>query len=424
MGSRWGAAGRGPLTVLCLVGLVDALDRGVLPGVLPKVQRALGFGDFQAGLLDTALIVATLLLAVPGGLLADRVDRRRLIRGTLGVWALSSALAAATTSFGQLFAVRAVLGAGDALNDPAAQSLVAEYYPPEVRGRAFGWQRVVPTVGRGLGLGLGALVGALLGWRAAFLLVGVPGILVALLVRRLPAGSRAAAPGPARTSAGAMRATLSIPSLRALLLTTAVTSAALSALAFWGVAYHVRSSGLAEGKAGAVAGGVILLGAVTGGFAGGVAADRLRQVVADAGMLLAAGALAVGTLLLLVSFVDGLPVYAVRLPLQGVAVAFLVAALPALAALTTEVVPGELRGTAFGILKFGGNLLSALAPPLVGLLADAHKVADRHGVVHGDLGFAFRWTVWTVLIGSVLLAWGRRHVASDMARAAGGGVDA
>ncbi|MDP9101381.1 MAG: MFS transporter, partial [Actinomycetota bacterium] len=167
--SRWGNAGRRPLVVLCLVGLVDALDRGVLPGVLPRVQRELHFNDFRAGLLQTSVIIATLLVALPGGLLADRVDRRRLMAGVLALWSLSTGLTAATRSFAQLFAVRAALGVGDALNDPAAQSLVADFYPPEVRGRAFGWQRVIPTVGVGLGAGLGGAIGATVGWRAAFL---------------------------------------------------------------------------------------------------------------------------------------------------------------------------------------------------------------------------------------------------------------
>ena len=166
-GVKWGPYGTRPLVALCLVGLVDAIDRGVRPGVRPAIQRELHFNDHTAGYLNTALIVAALLLAVPGGLLADRKDRRLLMAGVLGLWSLATGLAAAAQSFWQLFVVRSALGAGDAINDPAAQSLVADYYPVEVRGRAYAWQRVVPTVGMGLGIGVGAGLGAAFGWRLA-----------------------------------------------------------------------------------------------------------------------------------------------------------------------------------------------------------------------------------------------------------------
>ena len=105
--SRWGRYGGRPLVTLCLVGLVDAVDKGVLPGVLPALQRDLGISDAQAGLLQTALIVATLALAVPGGFLADRRDRRVLVTAVLGVWSLATALAAAAQSFWQLLTLRA-----------------------------------------------------------------------------------------------------------------------------------------------------------------------------------------------------------------------------------------------------------------------------------------------------------------------------
>jgi MFS family permease len=436
--SRWGRYGGRPLLALCLVGLVDAVDRGVLPGVLPKIQRDLHISDGEAGLLNTAVIVATVLLAVPGGLLSDRRDRRILIGLVLGLWSAATALASAVQSFWQLLGLRAALGAGDAVNDPAVQSLVADYYPQKVRGRAYAFQRVVPTVGTGLGVGLGAALGAAFGWRVAVLAVALPGLAVALLVRRLPRPVRGGAedetpledvPSAAEVVTAiptrqALRQLLAVPSLRVLLLGTALINGILTALGFWGVTYHVRASGMSEGSAGGIAGGLILLGAVGGGILGGQLTDRLRHRISGWPMLLGAVVTGSGTLLLMVSFLDGIPVYGVRLPLQTLGVALVVAALPPLTVVTAEVVPAQLRGAAFGLLKLCANALGAVAPPLIGVLADSHRFAMPDGEVVGDLGYAFRLTAPLVLVGSALLLIGRRHLDNDIvaASAAGGAV--
>ena len=421
---RWGRYGRRPLVVLCLVGLVDAVDRGVLPAVIEPVQDDLGFSDFQSGLLYTSLIVAALLVAVPGGALADRRDRRTLMGGVLLLWSGATALAGAVTSYWQLLVLRAGLGVGDALNDPSAQSLVADYYPPEIRGRAYAWQRVVPTVGVGVGTVVGGALYALTdSWRIAIAAVAFPGVLVALLVRRMPLPPRGQADlAPVEqelglSTAAAVREVLRVPSLRALLLAVAFINGVLSALGFWGIAYHVRASGMTESSAPAIAGSVILVGAIAGGVGGGIATDRLRGRYDGALMLLAGVVTGVGSVLLLVSFLDGVPVYTVRLPLQLVGVALVVSSLPPITVIGAEVVPPALRGTSFGVTKLCANVLGALFPPVIGLIADAHQVRLATGEVKGDLGLAFRSTCWIVLVGSALLVHGRRHLDRDTAAA-------
>jgi MFS-type transporter involved in bile tolerance (Atg22 family) len=209
-----------------------------------------------------------------------------------------------------------------------------------------------------------------------------------------------------------------------LLLGTALINGILTALGFWGVTYHVRASGMSEGSAGGIAGGLILLGAVGGGILGGQLTDRLRHRISGWPMLLGAVVTGRGSLLLMVSFLDGIPVYGVRLPLQTLGVALVVAALPPLTVVTAEVVPAQLRGAAFGLLKLCANALGAVAPPLIGVLADSHRFAMPDGEVVGDLGYAFRLTAPLVLVGSALLLIGRRHLDNDIvaASAAGGAV--
>ena len=420
----WGSYGRAPLVALALLGLVEGIEKRVLPAVLSLVQDDLGFNDFQAGLLDTAIIVAALLVAVPAGLLADRVDRRRFIAGTFVVWSGLVALTGGVRSYGQLLGMRALLGAGDAVNDPAAQSLLADYYSPERRGRVYGVHRVTPVVGAALGLGLGAALGQLFGWRTAVVALALPGLLAALLVFRLrepPRGaSELTAPVlpqgmPVRL---ALRSVLAVPSLRALVLATALTSGALSAVAFWGVVYFQRAEGLSLAQAGSLAGVPVLFGALAGSLAGGWLVDRLRSRIAGAALLVASAFTALGSLVFTISFLDGIPLL-LRLPMQGLAVGLLVGSLPATTVLTSEVVPPALRGTAFGVLKLSSNALAALFPPVVGLIADMNQVVAADGIVRGDIGLGFRCTLPVILIASLLLLRGRCHVARDTLVASG-----
>src|SRR5207244_1225657 len=89
--------------------------------------------------------------------------------------------------------IRSALGFGQAITEPSAGSLLADYYPLEQRGLAFSIQQCLVFVGFGLGLGLGGLVGNTLGWRWAFLIVGTPGVLIAVAVYRLREPKRGAA---------------------------------------------------------------------------------------------------------------------------------------------------------------------------------------------------------------------------------------
>ena len=419
---KWGTYGRRPLFVLCLVGLVDAIDRGVLPAVIEGVQKSLHFNDFQAGLLYTSLIVAALLVAVPGGSISDRSDRRKVISFVLVLWSSMCVLAGVVQTFWQLIAVRAGLGVGDALNDPAAQSLVADYYPPEIRGRAYAWQRVVVTVGVGVGTGIGGALYALAGWRVAVAGVALPGLLVALAVKRMPLPDRGQADERptadlSLTTRQAVVEVLKVPSLRALLVAVAFINGVLSALGFWGIAYHVRASGFTTEKATAVAGSVILFGAILGGVGGGILTDKMRGRYDGALMLLAGMVTGLGTIALFVSFLDGIPVYPVRMPLQLLGVALVVSSLPPITVIGAEVVPPYLRGTSFGVTKLCANVLGAVFPPLIGLIADTHRIRIHTGEIKGDLGLAFRSTMWIVLIGSVVMIRGRRHLDADVAHA-------
>src|SRR5205085_437001 len=182
-----------PMWVLGLVIFIDQVDQNILRGVVTPLKNDLGVGDLEIGILLTTYTLVNGLITVPAGYLADRWNRSRTIGHTIVAWSGMTAATAAMPNFGSLVAIRSALGFGQAVTEPSAASLIADYYPQEQRGRAFSVQQCLLLAGIGIGIGLGGAVGATLGWRAAFLVVGTPGIVVAILVYRLREPARGAA---------------------------------------------------------------------------------------------------------------------------------------------------------------------------------------------------------------------------------------
>ncbi len=407
---RWGTYGRRPLVILSLVAFVDAVDRGILPGVLSDVQDDLGFSDFQAGMLGTAFVLASFLVVVPAGYLADRAARTKTIAVVLASWGALSMVTATVTGFAQFLAVRALLGVGETVDNPASQSLIADYYPAKSRGRAYAWQRAAPLFGTAIGTAIGGLVAALTSWRWAFVLVGVPGSFLAIFCWRLPQPARgesdeAVAPvGDARRARDDVRAVLAVPALRALMTGTAIASGALAGIGFWAPSFYDRHTSLSEDQAAGIVGGLILLGAIAGTLVGGSLLGRLAARHTSAAMRLTAMTQSIGGVALLIVFLDvPLPV---RIVMSFVGTAFIVAGFPALNAMTAGIVPAPLRGMAFSVTGFFTAMSSAMSPLLIGFLADRFDFAVD-GEVKGNLANAFLLVTPLLFVGAAVLWRGR-----------------
>lgn len=411
----WGEYGRRPLVVLSLVALIDAVDRGILPGVLSDVQDDLGFSDFQSGVLGTAYVLAGFLVVMPAGYLADRGRRTHIIALVLVSWGVISAFNSLVQNLAQFIAIRAALGIGETVDNPASQSLLADYYPAERRGRAYAAQRAAPLVGTAFGTGIGGLVSATLGWRWAFVLVGVPGSVIAFMCWRLPEPPRAHTETPTprgwRAARADIRTLLRVRTLRALMIGTAIGTGALTGIGFWAPEFYERHTSLSSDQAAGVVGGLILVGALIGTLLGGWARDRIAARVAGASMALTAVTQSIGAVALMIVFLD-VPI-AVRLVFSVIGVAFIVAGFPALSATTAEVVPARVRGLAFSITGFFSALTSALSPLFIGFVADRFDyVVD--GEIEGNLANAFLIATPLVFVGAAVLWHGRRHVTGDL----------
>ncbi len=179
-------AGRG-LLVLTLINLLNYLDRFVPSAVLPQLKASgIVRTDFELGILAPSFIVVYMLAAPVFGHLGDRFSRTRLVAIGVALWSLATVGSGLARSYLQLFASRAAVGIGESAYVTISPALLADYYPPDRRGRIFAIFFMAIPVGAALGYVVGGLVSQSWGWRAAFFVAGLPGLLLALWVLRLP----------------------------------------------------------------------------------------------------------------------------------------------------------------------------------------------------------------------------------------------
>ena len=181
------------LGVLTLVNLFNYIDRWVVPALFETLKHSeYAFSDEQLGLLMTGFVLVYMLTSPVFGILGDRRARPRLVAAGVFVWSLATTLAGFARGFTALFLARAAVGVGEAAYGTISPGMLADYYPRAVRGRVMAIFFAAIPVGSALGFVIGGLVDHAWGWRAAFFVVGVPGLLLALLCLRIPDPPRGA----------------------------------------------------------------------------------------------------------------------------------------------------------------------------------------------------------------------------------------
>jgi len=392
------------LAMLFLVLATSLVDRNILGILLEDIKADLHVSDTRIGLLTgPAFAITNAIAGIPLARMADRWSRRGIIAWGLLAWSVLTASQGLTRSFGALLVARIGVGIGEATTGPSAHSIISDYFPLRRRATAL----AIYTLGGHVGVWLAFLVGGWLsdayGWRTALVAVGLPGVVLALLVRftvREPV--RGAIEGqldsgetlPLRELVAVLAAKRTF---RHLTLALPLFVCAAYVLNIWGPAFLIRVHGLTKTEIGLWFGLIVGIAGGVGSLAGGFLSDRLARrdrrwyAWLPAIATLAAVPFIVGFLLS--------PNPWIALALLAPTVLLNASTITPLWAANQAISPLRMRATSYAIIHLVLSAIAGgLAPQLVGILNDA--LDPRFGE------HAIRWSLFLIVATNV---WGSFH---------------
>lgn len=427
--------------VIGLTVLIDNVDQYIVRGASNQIEHSFHVGDFEIAVLFSAFILVNGLVTMPASYVGDRWDRTRVMAVTIAAWSVISAVGGLvpTGAFALLVVIRGALGFGQAVTDPSGASLVADYYPLERRGQAFSVQTCLNYVGLGLGLAIGSFFGTHfghIGWRLAFGVSIIPGLLIAFICWRLPEPQRGTADrahvrqndeidltAPVATplfpngfaaffrdmGAGLkadVKTILAIPTMRYALVGVSSILFTVTAVATWMPTLYERQFHLTQGNANAAFAALVIVAGIPGTILGGFMADRWVRRFLGARVVIPGVCISVSGTLFLVSFIP-MP-FGVAYPLQMIAFLAAACSVPALRAGLSDAVPANLRGTGFGAFNMAAVVFGAAVAPLL-----TAAIANQFD---GNYRVAFAIAMPIVIIGAGILLMARRHIERDTAK--------
>lgn len=393
------------LGLLAVVYTFNFIDRQILAILLPAIKAEFLVDDWVLGFLAGsafALFYAT--LGVPIALVADRWNRRNLIALSLALWSGMTALSGAAVNVAQLALARVGVGIGEAGCSPAAHSIISDYYPPDKRSAAMG----VYSLGISAGIMIAYLAGGWVvqnvGWREAFLIVGMPGLLLAALLRvtvEEPARGMSESRSDDRDRSGIFyvaRFLLRRKSFIHIALGSGLASFGGYAITSFFPSFLVRSHGMNPAEIGVYLGLTIGIAGGLGFAGGGWVADRIGTTSRRISLL----GVVVATL---VSWLFIFPVYMVDNAYHSLAFLVVPAVfsnfyLATTIAQTQSLVDLRMRGVASALLFFVLNIIGlGLGPQTTGILSD---------ILSNSLGAeSMRYSL--LIVGAVIGPWSALH---------------
>jgi len=382
------------LWLLFAVNLFNYIDRQILFSVFPAVKTDLQLTDTQLGLLASAFMWVYLSVAPVFGVLADRRSRPRLMGLGVGIWSAATALSGMVHSYRQLLLGRALVGVGEASYGSVAPAMLSDAFEPAHRARALAVFSMAIPVGSALGYLLGGMFERAFGWRAAFFIVGIPGMWLAWTVGRLSDVTRGGPGQSARTPRGTASPRLTdylelLKTKSYLVNCLAMTGMtfAVGGLAAWVPTYLVRVRGMGLAEANLVFGLLTLVSGLGGTMAGGWLGDRLLPRVPTAYFLVSGVGLALSV-----------PCAAAVILLEDrtwvliaifLAEVFIFLNTGPLNAIIANVSRAGVRATAYAVNIFVIHALGdAISPTIVGMVSDRVGLSAAFWIAPGALAFA------------------------------------
>ena len=367
--------------LLFLLYFFDYVDRLVVTSLFPFIKADWGITDAQCGMLVSAVYWSIVIFTFPVSILVDRWSRKKSIGLMAIIWSLATAACALTRSFSQLRAARMLIGIGEAGYAPGGTAMIAGLYPEEKRSRMMGiWNMSIP-LGSAVGIALGGIIATHWGWRHAFGLVALPGLIVAILfffvkdyktVELTKTVKETSAKVKMKTGEIA-REFLHTPSLILTYFGFAAMVFVTSSLMTWLPSFLNRVYNIPVDQAGMKV-GIIMMMAIVGAPLGGFLADMWTKKRKNARLLLSALSAILSAVIFYMAFVlfTGSTQYILLLA-GGLTVMTFV---PAAAAVTQDVVHPGLRAVSYAFCVIVQNLLGAsVGPVFIGAMSDKYGIA-------------------------------------------------
>lgn len=374
------------------------VDRNIVGILIEPLKADLLLSDTQLGFLSGiafALFYAT--LGIPIAVWADRSNRRNIIAWSIAIWSAMTALCGLAQNFWQLAAARVGVGIGEAGSSPPSHSMISDLYPKEQRSSAMSIYALGVYFGIMIGFMVGGFVAEWWGWRAAFFVVGLPGLAIALLVRYTmiepPRGYADGGAPPAALAKVNVKAGFAVlwrvRTTRHVVIGVTLTALVGYGSIVWGPAFLIRNHGLTPGQVGLFLGPVMGIIGGLGAYIGGMLADKLaaRRQAWNAWIVGLAKILAIPFIVSFYLIDSTFWALVVYMPAAFLGAFYLGPSFAMIQSLT----PLRSRALASAIMLFVLNLVGlGFGPQLIGIASDVMRVwFENDSLRYALLGAAF-----------------------------------
>jgi MFS family permease len=398
--------------LLFLLYMFDYIDRMVVTSMFTSIEHDWGITHTQSGALVSAVFFAIVVFTFPISILVDRWSRTKTIGVMAILWSIATAVCALTGNFVQLFIARLFIGFGEAGYAPGGSAMISGLYPIEKRSKMMGiWNASIP-LGSAIGVLLGGIIAAKLGWKHAFGMVAIPGMIVAILFFFVKDYKTVDLSFIDKSSnkikmekKDMLREFITKPSVLYTYFGMAAVVFVTTSLLTWLPTYFENVRGVPQESAGKMAGSVMAL-ALIGAPLGGYLTDLWRKSNVNARLIFPAlSTLFSGLSLFIALFLLKGTFQYIMLLLFGVSV---ISFISGAAAVTQDVIHPGLRATSYAIAVVVQNLLGATTAPIV-----MGKVYDLT-----NIQTALSFLPFVLVLGSILFWLGSRHYAKDLEKVA------